>query len=181
MNKKTKIDAIFVVEGKTDKDKLLSLFDTEIITTNGSALELEIINLINQSATNKKIILFLDPDYAGEKIRKQINDHLINKTNVYHCFVNKEDMEPKAKKIGIAEATNEAIYRAIENVICFKKDIKESMSWNDFLSFGIDNKQKRIFICNLLKISYCNNKQLFKRINMMSITADELEEMIDNA
>ncbi len=181
MLNKEYIDGVIVVEGKTDQDRLLSLYDTEIVTTNGSAVEDETISLIQQLSETKKVILFLDPDYAGEKIRKLITNKMINLSNVYQCFVDKKDMIKNSKKIGIAEATDDAIRNALKNMVCFSKQNSESISWDEFLSFGIDSKEKRLFLCKLLKISYCNNKQLFKRLNMLNITADKLEEMIDNA
>ncbi|MDE5651471.1 MAG: ribonuclease M5 [Ureaplasma sp.] len=177
MQNKQKIRQTIVVEGKSDLDKIKSLFNVDVITTNGSDINKEKLNLIKKINENNGVILFLDPDYAGEKIRKIITNEL---KTVKQCFIAPEDMIEGSKKIGIAEASNEAIINALNKVIEFDK-CKSSLSLNEYNSLRIDNKNKRINICKSLNISYCNNKQLFKRLNMMGIKKSQLESiLIDN-
>lgn len=174
--KRSKIDGIIVVEGKTDKDKLLKLFDVNIITTNGSAINKKTIELIKRSSVNNQIILFLDPDYVGETIRKKIISALPN-IDFYNCFVSSEDMDKSKTKKGVAEATDEAIIQAFNNLISFKKN-NNSLSLLEFNKLGINSKEIRMKICNHFNISYCNNKQLFKRLNMMNIDFNKLRQVI---
>ncbi len=174
MQNKQKIRQTIVVEGKSDLNKIKSLFDVNVITTNGSDINKEKINLIKKINENNGVILFLDPDYVGEKIRKAISNEL---KNVKHCFIKKDDMVIGSKKIGIAEATDKSITEALNKVIEFDQ-CKSSLSLNEFNSLQIDNKEKRIKICNSLNISYCNGKQLFKRLNMMGIKKLELENIL---
>ncbi len=149
MQNKQKIRQTIVVEGKSDLNKIKSLFDVDVITTNGSDINKEKINLIKKINENNGVILFLDPD----------------------------DMVIGSKKIGIAEATDKSIIEALNKVIEFDQ-CKSSLSLNEFNSLQIDNKEKRIKICNSLNISYCNGKQLFKRLNMMGIKKLELENIL---
>jgi ribonuclease M5 len=107
------IDALIVVEGKTDSQRLKSLFNVQTIETNGSALNDKTINLIKRTSLNKKIILFLDPDGPGEAIRKKLTSHL---NNFLQVFIKKSDMKSN-KKIGVAEATDVAIINALKNAI----------------------------------------------------------------
>lgn len=176
MQNKQKIIQTIVVEGKSDLNKIKSLFNVDVITTNGSDINDEKINLIKRINENNGIILFLDPDYVGEKIRKIITNKL---KNVKQCFITSDDMIPGSKKIGVAEATDEAIINALNKVIEFNES-NSSLSLNEFNSLHIDNKEKRIQICNSLNISYCNGKQLFKRLNMMGITKFQLENILIN-
>jgi ribonuclease M5 len=74
--KKQKIKQVIVVEGKTDTNHLKKLFDVDTIETNGSAISKSTLNLIKQVAKTKGVILFLDPDYTGNLIRKKIAQHL---------------------------------------------------------------------------------------------------------
>lgn len=175
---KNKIDGVVVVEGKTDKDKLIKLFDVNVITTNGSELSKETLELIKKISLNNKIILFLDPDYVGEQIRQKIINALPNIT-FYNCFINKSDIKEKKLKKGIAEANDDAIIKAFKNLISFNKN-SSSLSQNEFNDLMINSKKTRIKICNHFKISYCNNKQLFKRLNMMNIDFKTIKKVIEN-
>jgi ribonuclease M5 len=113
-NKPT-IDAIIIVEGKTDSQRLRSLFNVQTIETNGTALNIKTINLIKKAALTKQVILFLDPDGPGELIRKKLANSL---EHFAQAFIKKSDMQSK-KKIGIAEATDAAIINALKHTISF--------------------------------------------------------------
>lgn len=176
MQNKQEIKQTIVVEGKSDLDRIKSLFNVDVITTNGSDINKEKINLIKKINDNNGVILFLDPDYVGEKIRKTITNEL---KNVKQCFITSNDMIIGSKKIGVAEATDSAIIDALSKVVEFDS-CKSSLSLNEFNSLRIDNKEKRIKICNSLNISYCNNKQLLKRLNMMGITKIQLKNILVN-
>lgn len=171
--KKT-INGVVVVEGKTDTAKLKSLFDVQTIQTNGSAIDLKTINLLKQIGLNNKIYLFLDPDGPGEKIRKTLNAELDNTINV---FITKKDIAKSSKKFGVAEASSESIYQAFENAVEFKKQ-QSSISWEQYLDLECNSKHKREIICNLLKISLCNHKQLYKRLNMIGLSYKQIKELI---
>lgn len=161
---KKKIDGIVVVEGKSDTNKIKNIFDVETIETNGSEISKETINLIKKASEKNKIYLFLDPDGPGEKIRKEIISHIDNTINI---FITKNDMKKNSKKIGVAEANTSAIINAFENLISFDKN-NSSISLQEYDSLNLNSRKKRSFLCNQLKISECNNKTLFKRLNMMN-------------
>ena len=66
---------ILIVEGKHDYERIKRLFpNLLIITTNGSETSENTINLIKEYAKNNEIIIFTDPDYPGERIRKKIKN-----------------------------------------------------------------------------------------------------------
>ncbi|EGZ31469.1 ribonuclease M5 [Malacoplasma iowae] len=172
-NIKPKIKEVVIVEGKTDSAKLKSIFDVSTIETNGLALTKNKIEEIKKIANDVGVILFLDPDGPGEKIRKI----LIQQIPVsYNCFISKKDILNKKKKIGIAEASVESIIEAFKNIKKFDNDIN-TISWSDYIILDLDNKEKRLKICQYLKISYCNHKQLFKKLNMLGITLKEINEI----
>lgn len=174
---KKKIVEAIVVEGKTDSDRLKSIFDVQTIETKGTCLNKKVINEIISVSKENGVILFLDPDNTGESIRKKIMELLPVAKN---CFLKKGDMKPNSKKIGLAEAKTESIIKAIENVCTFTNN-NSSISWNDYFEFDLNDKLKREKICNYLNISYCNFKQLFKRLNMMGITQKDLKKIIENS
>lgn len=172
---KRKIVETIVVEGKTDSDRLKSIFDVQTIQTKGTSLNKKVLEEIISVSQKNGVILFLDPDNTGEQIRKKIMQILPTAKN---CFLKRSDMKNNSKKIGLAEAKTKAIITALENACTFVTD-NVSITWNEYISFELDTKVKREKICNNLKISYCNFKQLFKRLNMMGITKEKLQEIID--
>ncbi len=169
------IDGVIVVEGKTDTAKLKSLFEVETIETDGYRCKKDVIKTIQAISQHKRIIVFTDPDLAGEKIRKIVCESL---TCFDQCFISKQDMVAHAKKIGVAEAKPEALMKALSQRFTYQKD-NQSLSWNDYVDLGfINNKSKRIYLCHQLHISYANNKQLFKRLNMLNLTFDQIKGLL---
>ena len=79
------INEVIVVEGKSDVVTLSNIIKAEYIITNGFEISDETIELIKKVNETRGIILFLDPDGPGEKIRMKI----MNKVpNLKHAFVN---------------------------------------------------------------------------------------------
>lgn len=176
-NKPLTINGVVIVEGKSDTNKLKALFNVRTIETNGSALDEKTIALIKLAEQENQIILFLDPDGPGEKIRKQVVNILTKPFQ--QCFIKKTDMKKKAKKIGIAEANNEAIINAFQNLLTYHPQTN-SLSLREYDELNLNSKQKRAFLCTYLKISLCNNKQLLKRLNMLGYDFKTLKDILDN-
>ncbi|WP_052663988.1 ribonuclease M5 [Mycoplasmoides alvi] len=173
---KETIKEIIIVEGKTDTQKLQKLFNVKTIETNGSALTKETINLIKRAAETVGVILFFDPDYQGNKIRKLVSQHL----NFYkECFIKVEDIKKDSEKKGIAEANDEAIIFALKNYVTNSFKNEEIITWNEYLNLNLNSKEKRIKVCNYLKISYANHKQLFKKLNLLGINFNEIQNFLD--
>ena len=81
---KEKISEIVIVEGKTDSNKLKSIFDVNTLETNGLALSKRKLNEIISISKERGIILFLDPDGPGEKNKKKNNGpHSRGQTMLY--------------------------------------------------------------------------------------------------
>ena len=170
------IKQIIVVEGKTDTSKLQNLFDNiQTFETHGQQLNKKMINTLKQINSTRGIICFLDPDGPGKLIRQKIINSI---PNCQHAFIDKKDMVAKSKKIGIAEATPEAIKEALKNVLTFIPN-NESISWSQYLDLNLNNKLRRITICNHLKIDYYNHKQLFKILNYLNKNFLEIKIIID--
>lgn len=169
------IKEVVVVEGKTDSDKLKKLFNVTTYETNGLSLSDKKLKEIKTIAQNRGIILFLDPDGPGEKIRKTIMSIV---PEAYNCFISKNDIKKNSKKIGIAEAEDKAIINAFNKITKFSKN-NQSLQWNEYLSLELDTKNKRLKLCAKLNISYCNHKQLFKRLNMLNKSYEEIFKLVN--
>lgn len=164
------IKEVIVVEGKTDTAIIKKLFDAQTIETHGLAIDEHTLDFIEKAQQSRGVIILTDPDYPGMKIRNIIIERV---PNAKHAFVEKKDAIGK-KKLGIAEAREEAIIQALENVVTFSKG-EESLSWNEFLSLNIiGNKKRRLEIYDTFHLGYGNVKTLFKRLNLASITKQDI-------
>lgn len=167
------VKEVIIVEGKSDTRRLKSFFDVETIETHGLGLSLETIEYIKEINKTRGVIVFTDPDHPGEIIRKRINDEIPGLKN---AFVLKEDAKT-SKKVGIEHASKEVLEEALNNLISYKEN-KESLSWNDYLELGFvgqdDSQNKRDKISKKYHLGKCNGKTLFKRINLVGLSKEDL-------
>lgn len=169
------IKEVVVVEGKTDTAILKKLFNVDTIETWGFQLPNETMELIKTAHKNRGIIILTDPDYPGMQIRNKIQQVL---PDAKHAFINKEDAI-KGKKVGVAEAREEAIIQAINNVVTFTESC-ESITWSEFVSLDIiGSKEKRLLVYKTFNLGYGNVKTLFKRLNMVGVTKKMIIDKVD--
>ncbi|MBS5114330.1 MAG: ribonuclease M5 [Erysipelotrichaceae bacterium] len=167
-----KINEVIIVEGKSDTQVLKSFLEVDTIETGGSAINEKTLEYIKTTSLNRDIIVMTDPDYPGMQIRKKISEVV---PNCKHAFVNKKDAI-KHHKVGIAEASREAILEALENVVTFK-DNQESITWQEFIDLNIiGNKARRLEVYRLFHLGYGNVKTLFKRLNLVGISANQIKK-----
>jgi ribonuclease M5 len=82
-----KIKELIVVEGKDDTTAVRRAVNADTIETNGSAISMDTIAMIQKAQQTRGVIVFTDPDFPGEKIRKTIADHI---PGCRHAFIPKE-------------------------------------------------------------------------------------------
>ena len=114
-----KLKEVIVVEGKNDTNKLKSIFDCDTIETGGTHLSKQCLDTLKQVQNKRGIIVFTDPDYPGELIRKKINDAI---PNVKHAFIQK-DKAKTSKKVGVEHASKEDIMEALSHLLTYKDKI----------------------------------------------------------
>ena len=170
-----KIKEIIVVEGKSDTALLKELFEVDTIETHGLALDKKTLELIKEANKTRGVIVLTDLDFPGKKIRDQIQTVV---PNCKHAFVSKKDATGK-KKLGIAEANKEAVVLALENMVSFDVD-NQSITWHEFIDLDIiGNKQRRLLVYDLFNLGYGNVKTLFKRLNMVGISKEDVLKKLD--
>lgn len=171
LKNKPTIKQIVVVEGKTDTQRLKQLFNVRTIETNGSRLSKKTIEFIKKASKDNDVVLFLDPDGPGESIRKRLQNQL---DEFQQVFISR----PKGtKKPGVAEASDKQIINAFKKLKSFKKT-NNSLTLEEYQKLQLNTKQKRKIITDYYNISECNNKQLFKRLNMMNVKITDLKKII---
>ncbi len=165
---------VVVVEGKNDANKIKSVFpDVGVIITNGSEISELVIKEIYKASLVDTVVLCLDPDGPGEKIRRRIQESVPGACQV---FAEKDKAISKnKKKIGIEHMSKEDILGMFNKVKVSQPQSK--ITYFDLYELGLmSSKAKREKLCKKLNISYCNGKQLLKRINMFGITIEEIRE-----
>jgi ribonuclease M5 len=177
---KMKIKEIIVVEGKDDTTAIKRAVEADTIETNGSAVNSETIEKVKLAQQTRGVIIFTDPDFPGEKIRKIITEKV---PGCKHAFLEKEKAIAKNNKgLGVEHATPEVIREALKNALLMQEEIEELISQGDLIDAGLiggeGSKERRIKLGKLLKIGYANGKQLHKRLMMFQISRQEFSKAL---
>jgi ribonuclease M5 len=77
----------------------------------------------------------------------------------------------------VAEAYDRAIIKAFKDTLSYDKN-QSSLTWEEYLQLDLGSKDKRKKITDYLNISESNNKQLFKRLNMLNLTYQQLYKIV---
>lgn len=184
MIEKLNIEEIIVVEGKDDTRRIQEVVDADTIETIGSAINEEILAQIEHAQEMRGVIVFTDPDYSGEKIRKTIMEVV---PDAKHAFLSRRLATPKKRgsSLGVEHASDEAIIEALEKIVTpvhgvdGYQEIPRQVLIDYGLIAGSHAKDRREKLGDELRIGYTNSKQLAKRLKMFRITERELRETMD--
>ena len=152
-----KIKEAIIVEGKYDKIKISSLFDTVIIKTDGFGIykDKKTINLIKNLADSRGVIVLTDSDNAGLMIRNHLKNVLSDK-NVKHAFTpsvkgkeKRKDKPSKSGFLGVEGTENDAIKNAVlplatvlgKETIKTEKEVITRLDLYKMEVFGKDNSK----------------------------------------
>lgn len=170
---KKKLDAILVVEGKSDVALLSNYIDCEFVITNGSDVPKETISYL-KNVKDKKIIVLTDPDSPGKKIRDKLDENI---PNLNHVFIPKEKAI-KHNKVGVAECDIDTILEALGHVWVSNNTQKSTISMAELIKYGLagspdaDIRRKRV--ADKLHMGHVNAKTFLKRINNNNISLEEV-------
>ena len=178
-NEKKKINKIVVVEGRDDTANLKRFYELDTYETGGSSIDEQDLERLKKLQQSRGIIVFSDPDFQGERIRKII---MVAVPNAQHAFLQRDEARPKgAGSLGVEHANFEALEKAFASVNTSGEN-PSNLTQSDLLKFGLvmqnDSKQRREYLCETLRIGYANGKQLLKRLNMFGIELEEIERIM---
>ncbi len=179
---KKRIKQVIVVEGRDDEANIKRFVDAEIIITHGFAVSKETYRRIQYAADTVGIIVFTDPDFAGERIRKDIVKHIAG-GQVLHAYISRAE-GIKGDDIGVENAGEAAVLAALENAKAEVDGAEQKYSMQDIVALGLtgrpDSKALRIAVGQFFRIGYANGKQLVNRLNKYSINKEALTRFIDD-
>ena len=179
---KEKISQVIVVEGRDDTANLKRYFEVETYETRGSAINDQDIERIQRLHQRHGVIVFTDPDFNGERIRRMIMTAI---PTVQHAFLKRDEAVPKSKakgrSLGIEHASYEDLKTALAQVTeQFEVQSEFDISRSDLIRLGFlagaDSRKRREYLGEALRIGYSNGKQLLKRLELFGVTLAEVEE-----
>ncbi|WP_174734808.1 ribonuclease M5 [Mesobacillus harenae] len=170
-----KIREIIVVEGRDDTTAIKRAVDADTIETNGSAINEATLVKIKLAQKKRGVIVFTDPDFPGEKIRKIISE---NVPDCKHAFIPKDLATRKNRRgVGVEHATPDVIREALSGAQLMAESVKEEITQDDLITAGLvggeGSKERREKLGRILKIGYTNGKQLHKRLMVFQVTRED--------
>lgn len=190
INEKIKIKEAIIVEGRDDEARVKQSIDAMIIVTHGFGIKEETWKLIDKAYREKGVIIFTDPDHAGEMIRRKIEKRC---PDALHANLSREKAR-KNNDIGVENSSSEDILTAIMSAKSKKSDAKgkrslsiksqseDPLSPEDIYALGICGgegaKIRRERLCDKLGIGYTNAKGFIKRANDFGISKKDIMEAL---
>lgn len=173
-----KVKEVIVVEGKHDRDAIKACVECDTIETQGTHLSKQTLALIEKIQKQRGIIIFTDPDAPGEKIRQSINMKVPGCKN---AFIDKKKAHT-SKKVGVEHAQASDIIEALEHLMTFEQMPEITLTYEEYLDLGFngqqDSAQLREVLGNALFIGKANAKTLWKRLNMLGLTKEDIEDVL---
>ena len=173
-----------MVEGKDDTANLKRFYEVDTYETRGSAIDEDDLERIERLHDLRGVIVFTDPDYNGERIRKIIMQAI---PTVKHAFLQRDEATPKSKtkgrSLGVEHASFEDLEKALSSVRGYYDDDNQfDITKSDLMRLGLlmggDSRKRREYLGEHLRIGYCNGKQLLKRLELFGISLAEVEEVM---
>ena len=175
-----RIKETIVVEGRDDTAAIKRSVDALTIETHGYGIRPETWDLIAKAYETTGIIVFTDPDHAGEQIRGRILERL---TDAKEAFLDRDAAE-KDGDIGIENASPEAIRRALEKVQT-ERACGEMYTSDDMFAWGLTGRDNyselRRALGKELGIGFATAKTFLARLNKFGEKREDIESAVETA
>ena len=174
------IREILVVEGRDDTAAIKKSVDAITIETHGYGITNKTWKLMEEAYKGSGIIVFTDPDHAGEQIRRRILERF---PQAQQAFLDRKSATKKGD-VGIENADPESIREALRKAHCsfYAKPAAPVFLQEDLLHAGLigqaDSAARREKLGRILGIGYGNGKVMLQRLNSFGIERDAFEKAI---
>ena len=175
---KKKIKEAIIVEGRDDTAAVKRAVEAVTVETHGFGMPETMWAVIDKAYRSQGIIVFTDPDYAGEKIRRKIT------AKYPDC---KQAFLPQGKAlkkgdIGVENASPADIEEALLNARCTLSGEGETFTMDDLINHGLAGGacagKRREKLGNLLSVGYGNSRTFLKKLNCLGISREEFYEKV---
>lgn len=170
----------YVVEGKTDEDKLKKCGISFIVKTNGKFLKEDFITLLKLISKHRFLVFMTDPDPTGQQIREHLQEEV--KVN-YLVIKTKMKESHDAKKIGIAQMKMVNLKRVLESYIEHDRlsNEKAELSLLDLYQLGLTGENstlKKEKIEKELGVHFYATKEMLLILQMLDFNKEKLEVIL---
>ena len=176
MINKLDINEIIIVEGRDDTTAVEKAITGITIETHGFGIRKETWLLIEKAYNEKGIIIFTDPDFAGEEIRKRITSRFPDSKQAY--LPQKKAI--KGTDIGIENAKPEDIIEALKKTHYKKSEQVTIFTESDLAKYKLigeaNSSKNREKLGASLGIGYGNSKAFLKKLNAFNISREEFAD-----
>lgn len=168
---------LYIVEGKTDVDKLKKVGCEYVIETGGEFIRKSVLNFIVKASFIRKVILFLDPDGPGKNIENQLKSNV----DIYKILYLEKKLAIKSNKVGVAQADINIIKDFLVTYIEQDLKIEESkLLPSDLIDLKIyDDKNFKAKIIDRFSIPYKTSKKILYCLNILHVSKNELLGLIN--
>lgn len=173
-----KIKETIVVEGRDDTAAIKRSVDALTIETHGYGIRPGTWDLIAKAYETTGIIIFTDPDHAGEQIRKRLLEKF---PKAQEAFLERSDAE-KDGDIGIENASPESIRSALKKARANEAEKVADYTSDDMFRWGLsgadDASERRNELGRKLGVGFANSKTFLQRLNRFGIAREEIEKAL---
>ena len=172
------LEEIIIVEGRDDTAAVRRAVNAVTIETHGYGIRPSTWDVIDKAYESKGIIIFTDPDTAGEQIRKRLAKRY---PEAKHAFLDR-NLAEKDGDIGIENASPESILDALEKAHCLTANTEAQFTRADLFAWGLDGTpgaaKRRREVGNKLGIGMAVSKTFLNRLNSFGISREEVEKAL---
>ncbi|MDG1479054.1 MAG: ribonuclease M5 [Myxococcota bacterium] len=175
---KTRIAQVIVVEGRDDISAVRRAVDAELIATGGFAFGASTLAHIAEAHRRRGVIVFTDPDTAGEQIRKRIVDRI---GPCGHARLPRSACTRNGD-IGIENASPEDIRAALQAARCSLAEPRQEFTLSDLSRSGLvgtpQAARRRAALGAALSLGRVSARQLLSRLNHYGVSRAEFDTAV---
>ena len=172
------IKEIIVVEGQNDEAVVRRAVEADVIITGGARIRRGVWQQLETAYERRGLILLLDPDQAGDAIRRRLADKF---PMAKHAFVPRRAATAN-NDVGIEQASPEAVTVALAKARSEVTEVVVLFSVQDLYAHGLAGapgaEERRALLGERLGIGYANAKQFVNRLNCYGIRKEEFESAL---
>lgn len=172
-----KIEEVIVVEGRDDTNAIRRAVEADTIETHGFGIRQETWELIEKAYETRGIIVFTDPDFAGEQIRKRVLERF---PDAKEAFIDREAARDGAD-IGVENAKPEDVIKALSKVQSKEAPAGDFVPYTreDMIEAGLFGGagagEKRRRVGAALGIGYGNCTAFLRKLNTYRVKREDFD------
>lgn len=178
------IDELIVVEGIHDRQRVEAAVNADVLVIGGDRIGQRVMDAIRRGAAHRGVIVFTDPDGAGERIRRRIDQAV---PGCKHAHLPRRQAV-SSHGLGVEHASVAHIQAALQRARpATSGEVRQAaFAQADMLKARLvaceEAVARRTALGDLLGIGYGNAKSFLHKLNVLGVTREQFEaalEMLD--